>query len=340
MFDFINGKTRLVPEGLSHAATSFVESLKINSITEKSRRHRPVVVKRRNLYGERAAALINFYFRAAGIPVRYVSNVREWRKWEARCFQMLNGDLFRAKVANSRTVTLDKLPGDNLWEYMNRGTLTPQMLKAAGNEYRRAHQFESEELGCSWSHGDASMTNVIYDEKTKRARLIDFEIRHEKSLPARSRQADDLLVFLLDMVGRIPTRKWLPYAICFLRAYKNSTVIRELKKRLIVPSGLALIWWNVRTNFAPSAKVTRRIQALHRAIDKIEWRPPGRRLAAESSDLYYSLATDSARNKRRPSITCQRTRAGMPANKSRKRAKRDRAKAVSPGMPRRLPITR
>jgi len=189
MFNFGNGKTLidLIPDGLSHAATSFVESLKINSITEKSRRHRRIVVKRRNLYGERAAALINFYFRAAGIPIRYVSNVREWRRWEMRCFQMLNGDRFRAKVINSRTVTLDKLPGDNLWEHMNRGTLTPQMLKAAGSEYRRAHHFQSKELGCPWSHGDASMTNVIYDEKTKRTRLIDFEIRHEKSLPFSAR---------------------------------------------------------------------------------------------------------------------------------------------------------
>ena len=55
MFDFRNGKSLmdlLVPEGLSHAATSFVESLKINSITEKVRRDRRVVViKRRNVYG-------------------------------------------------------------------------------------------------------------------------------------------------------------------------------------------------------------------------------------------------------------------------------------------------
>ena len=250
-----------------------------------------------------------------------------------RCFQMLNGDRFRAKVIDSRTVTLDKLPGDNLWEHMNRGTLTPRMLKAAGSEYRRAHHFQSKELGCPWSHGDASMTNVIYDEKTKRTRLIDFEIRHEKSLPARTRHADDLLVFLLDMVGRIPTRQWLPFAICFLRAYGNPPVIRQLKKRLVVPSGLASIWWNVRTNFTPNAKVTRRFQALRRAIDKLEFSHSG-------SGLYRSLATDSARNKRRPSITCQRTRAGIPTSKSRKRAKRDMAKAVSPGMPRRLPITR
>jgi tRNA A-37 threonylcarbamoyl transferase component Bud32 len=316
----------LVPEGLSHAATSFVESLKINSITEKARRDRRVVIKRRNVYGERAAALINFYFRAAGIPIRYVSDVREWRRWEARCFQMLNRDGFRARVTDSRTVTLDKLPGDNLWDHMNSGTLTPRMLKATGREYRRAHHFKSEEFGSGWSHGDASMTNVIYDEKTERARLIDFEIRHEKSLPATARHADDVLVFLLDMVGRVPARHWVPFAICFLRAYNDPAVMRELKKRLVVPSGLAVIWWNVRTNFTGGAKVNRRFQALRRAIGKLQ--------------LHRSLAIDSARKRRRPSISCQRMRPGTPTIKSRKRASKDMAKAVSPGMPRRLPTTR
>jgi hypothetical protein len=329
LFDFRNGKPlmdRLIPDGLSHAATSFVESLKINSITEKVRRDRGVVIKRRNVYGERAADLINFYFRAAGLPIRYLSDVREWRRWEARCFQMLNGDRFRAKVTDGRTVTLDKLPGDNLWEHMNWGTLTPRMLKAAGIEYRRAHQFKSKELGSGWSHGHASMTNVIYGEKTDRARLIDFEIRHEKSLPAAARHADDLLVFLLDLVGRVPNRQWLPFAICFLRAYNDDAIMRELKKRLVLPTGLALVWWNVRTNFTDSAKVKRRFQALRRAVGELE--------------RQRSLASDSARKRRRPSISCQRMRPGTPTIKSRKRASKDMAKAVSPGMPRRLPTTR
>src|SRR5438445_3140966 len=94
MFDFRNGKPLmdlLIPVGLSHAATSFVESLKINSITEKARRHRRVVIKRRNVYGERAADLINFYFRADGIPICYLSDLPEWRRLEDRLFQMING---------------------------------------------------------------------------------------------------------------------------------------------------------------------------------------------------------------------------------------------------------
>src|SRR5205814_10372007 len=115
---------------------------------------------------------------------------------------------------------------------------------------------------------------------------------HEKSLPTTARQADDLLVFLLDLVGRVSSRQWIKFAICFLRAYNDAAVIRELQKRLIVPTGLALIWWNVRTNFTGSAKVNRRFQALHRAFVKLE--------------LHRSLAIVSARKKRRPSMSCQR----------------------------------
>jgi len=50
---------------------------------------------------------------------------------------------------------------------------------------------------------------VIYEASNNRARLIDFEIYHEKSLATAARQADDLLVFLLDLVGTLPTRQWV-----------------------------------------------------------------------------------------------------------------------------------
>jgi hypothetical protein len=317
---------RFIPEGLSHAATAFVESLKINTISEKRRRGRRVVIKRRNIFGEGGADLINFYFRVADITIRYLSNVRDWRRWEASCFQMLNGDRFRAKVTDARTVRLDKLPGQSLWDHMNEGTLNKRMLEAAGREYYRAHQFWRDEFGGPWSHGDASMPNVIYNEKTRRARLIDFEIMHVKSLPATTRHADDLLVFLLDMVDRVPTRQWLPFTTCFVKAYADRDVITELQKRLVIPRGLALIWWNVRTNFAKTGKAERRLRALRNAISK--------------QQLYRLSPAERARQRRRASTTCHVTRAGIPTAKSRMRAIRDTAKAVSPGMPRRLPTTR
>jgi hypothetical protein len=220
-------------------------------------------------------------------------------------------------------VVAEKLPGENLWNHLNQQTLTKQMLRAAALEFRRAHEFWSDEFRGRWSHGDASITNVIYDPKTNRARLIDFEIYHDKSLSSAARQADDLLVFLLDLVGTVPTRLWLPFAMTFLEAYGNREVIAELRSQLDLPGGLAWIWWGVRTNFTNPAKVKRRLTNLSRAIVKLK--------------LHEVTAASRPRSKRRPSINCQVIKPGIPKPSSRTLAIKDRAKAVSPGIPRRLP---
>jgi len=111
------------------------------------------------------------------------------------------------------------------------------------------------------------MGNVIYDHATDRARLIDFEIVHDKSLPALSRHADDLLVFLQDMVGLVPSRQWLPFASCFLDAYGRPRVIAEIRKLLVVPTGLLGFWWTIRANFCDRARMRRRFAALRRALE-------------------------------------------------------------------------
>ena len=313
------------PQALATVATKLVEAIAINTVSEKSRRKRKVVVKRRNIHSGQLADLTNLYFRVADIPIRFWSKVEEWQRWEIDCFNMLNGDRFRAYASGARTVIADKLPGESLWEHLNRGTLTRRMLRAAAVEFRRAHGFWSDEFRGRWSHGDASITNVIYETNTNCARLIDFEIYHEKSLATAARQADDLLVFLLDLVGTVPTRKWIPFAMTFLQGYGNAEVIAQLRKQLDLPGGLAWIWWGVRTNFTNPATVTRRLASLSRAIAKMKF-----------YDATVSVSA-RARSKRRPSINCQPIRPGMPKPSSRILAIKERAKAVSPGIPRRLP---
>jgi hypothetical protein len=316
---------RLVPRSLSNAATALVEALNLNSITEKRRRGRPVLVKRRNLAGEPLANLANAYFRKSRIPIHFLSDVKEWRRREMTSFNMLNGDRFRARASGAGTIIEDKLPGESLWDHMKRGTLSQRMLQAVAREIHRAHQFWSDDFDGPWSHADATTTNAIYDEKTRRVRLIDFEIEHDKSLPARARHADDLLVFLLDMVGSVSSRQWLPFALCFLNAYNEADVIAELRKRLLLPGGLAWVWWEVRTNFTAPAKVKRRLASLRAAIAKLE---------------IYRAAAVRARHKRRPSIICHAIKPGTPTASSRTLAIKERAKAASPGKPRRLPTTR
>jgi hypothetical protein len=316
---------RLVPQSLSEAATALVEAMNLNSITEARRGGRVVIIKRRNVAGEPLANLANAYFRKSGIPIHFLSDVKEWQRREISSYNMLNGDRFRARVSGPGTVIEDKLPGQSLWDHMKRGTLTPQMLQAAAREIHRAHRLWSDDFQRCWSHGDATTTNAIYDDKTGRVRLIDFEIEHDRSLPVRARQADDLLVFLLDMVGLVSSQQWLSFALCFLNAYKKADVIAELRKRLVLPGGLAWVWWEVRTNFTAPGKMKRRLASLRTAIAKL--------------DIYRALAR-RAPHKRRPSIICHAIKPGMPIASSRTREIKERAKAASPGKPRRLPTTR
>jgi hypothetical protein len=267
------------PLGLASVATRLVEAIAINSVWEKKHGGRTLVAKRRNLHSGQLADLTNLYFRVANIPIRFWSKLDEWRRWEVDCFEMLNGDCFHAYASGMRCVVAEKLPSESLWEHLNRGTLTPQMLGAAALEFRRAHQFWSDEFRGRWSHGDASVTNVIYDAKTNRARFIDFEIYHDKSLSAAARQADDLLVFLLDLVGTVPSRQWLPFSTTFLEFYGDFEVIAQLRKQLDLPGGLAWIWWGVRTNFTNPGEVKRRLASLSRAIVEIETLRRGYRCA-------------------------------------------------------------
>jgi hypothetical protein len=314
----------LVPRGLADVATRLVEAIAINSLNEKVRRGRTVIVKRRNLHSEQLADLTNLYFKMADIPIRFWSKVEEWQRWEVDCFQMLNGDRYRAYPSGTRSVVAEKLPGKSLWEHLNAGTITKKMLQAAAAEFRRAHEFWSDEFRGRWSHGDGTSQNVMYDPVTGRARLIDFEIIHEKSLATAARQADDLLVFLLDLVGTLPTRDWIPFATTFLEAYGDGKVIAQLQSQLDLPGGLAWIWWGVRTNFTNPAKVKKRLANLSRAIAKLK--------------LHEPAGSERGRNKRRPSMSCQVSKPGTPRASSRTLAIKDKAKALVPSIPRRLPI--
>src|SRR5437588_13081756 len=136
-------------------------------------------------------------------------------------------------------------------------------------------------------------------------------------------QAEDLLVFLLDMVGTVSTRHCIPYATAFLESYGEANVIAQVRKQLDLPGGLAWIWWGVRTNFTNAGKVKQRLASLSRAIAKLKF--------------YEDAGSARARSKRRPSINCQPISPGMPKPSSRTLAIKERAKAVSPGIPRRLP---
>lgn len=134
-----------------------------------------------------------------------------------------------------------------------------------------------------------------------------------------------MLVFLLDLVAVAPNPRWLALALSFLNAYGNTAVISELKNQLALPSGMAWIWWGVRTSFANPAKVKRRLEKIRDLTANLGY--------------YRTFAARRARHRRRASINCQVISPGIPRSSSRTRAIKESANAASPGIPSKLPTT-
>jgi hypothetical protein len=254
---------------LSEAANQAINRIKINSITLEIRQGRPMWIKRRRWGSELIAGQANLFLRLAQGRVRVWIDSKKWQRWEVGCFDLLHGPDFLAYTEGPRTICMDPVPGMHLCEHLQRGTLTTHALKAAARELRRAHQLWCGEFDDWWSHGDPHLDNVIYDPATDRARLIDFEVVHNRSLPPVLRQADDLLVFLQDLVCRVSSREWLPLAFCFITAYGHRAVLYELRKLLRVPAGLPGLWWKLRTENFERRELVRRIDALRNALDEM-----------------------------------------------------------------------
>jgi len=180
------------------------------------------VVKRRRWGSELIAGQANLFFAWLKAAFTSGSIPRTGSPGKYIAFVCSKNPDSRAFAEGSRTVCMDAIPGMHLCEHLKHGTLTTGALEAAGRELRRAHGLGCHQFEDWWSHGDPHLDNVIYDGATNRARLIDFEVVHDQSLPAVLRHADDLLVFLQDLVCRVSSEQWLPFALCFINAYGRS----------------------------------------------------------------------------------------------------------------------
>jgi hypothetical protein len=248
------------------ATGAWVDRIKINAVSREWRDGRAVWIKRRRWTAGPIMACANQFFRAAGNPIRAITETAAWQRWEVDCFLRLHGADFQAFAEGERAVAAEEVPGRNLSQHLNAGTLTPHILTAAAIELRRAHEASCPAFRGPWSHGDPHAGNFVYDPAADRARLIDFEVMHHPQMPAEERHADDLLILLQDLAGRLPAEQWLPSARAFLAGYGRPEILTRLRCKLVVPRGFARMWWAVRTTYLAPSELTRRIAALREAI--------------------------------------------------------------------------
>lgn len=244
-----------------------MDTIKINILAREERDGGVFWIKRRTRAARPIMACANRFFRLAGNPVVTLSDLTAWREWEVENFLRLHGERFRAFTDGATAVAAEEVPGKSLSQHLDAGTLNARILAAAARELRRAHGHECAAFaGQPWSHGDPHAGNFVYEEAGERARLIDFEVMHRPELGARERHADDLLVFLQDIVGRIAAEQWLPGAHAFLGAYDRPEIVARLREKLVVPGGIARIWWAVRTTYMEPAELRRRIAELRASL--------------------------------------------------------------------------
>lgn len=248
------------------AAACFAERIKVNSIACETRDGRRLWIKHRRRSARLTLACANRFFRLAGNPVRALIDLPAWQCWEVECFRQMHGEHYQAFADGARAVAAEEVPGVSLAHHLDRATLTPAMTAAAGRELCRCHATRCAAFRAQWSHGDPHAGNFLYDPGADRARLIDFEVMHEAALPAQERHADDLLVFLQDVVGRVSAEAWLPLATAFLHAYDRPEVVARLVPRLVLPRGIPRLWWAVRTTYLPGVELSRRLELLRDAL--------------------------------------------------------------------------
>jgi hypothetical protein len=245
-----------------------LESIKINVISLEFRGHRRMWVKRRCLGSGFIAVLANFFFKLAKAPIHLWVDVRKWQSWEISCFRLLHDRDFSVFTEGSRIVCAEEVPGKSLLDCAKEGMLSLREIEAAAKELRRAHALWCQELGDYWSHGDPNLGNLIYDDRTNRVQLIDFELIHLNALPAIERHADDVVVFLEDLMARVSAQHWLPFAVGFIHAYDQPAVTEEARRRLVVPTGCAALWWRRRTDcLVEREQFLARIRSLETALD-------------------------------------------------------------------------
>jgi hypothetical protein len=246
-------------------AGRWIDRIKINQLAREPRGGRMFWVKRRRPAAAVLIGLANAFFQIAQNPVVILAAPAEWQAWERVCLDLLHDGEVTA-LADARGWWVSEMPGESVAAYLARGSLAPQVFAAAARELRRAHELPCTALGGAWSHGDPHSGNFIYNAAEDRARLIDFEVRHDATLSAEARHADDLLVFLQDTLGRLPREQWLQLAEVFVRAYDRPEITAHLVERLAEPRGVARLWWAVRTTYLAPGELNLRLAALRAAL--------------------------------------------------------------------------
>ena len=186
-----------------------ISRVRVNRVTFETVDGRDYVRKRRWVLGWSLILIGNIVFRFRRVPVKVLRR-QAWFEWEQRV-QSATGIEFPQQSPGGLLTQRDRgrLLADTLVELCDQKQIVEHLAIALAELYR-LHQIEVEmDLGCggkivAFSHGDASVNNVIFDSTSETARWFDFDLRHNLQQSTELRRADDLRAFLFTAVQCLP----------------------------------------------------------------------------------------------------------------------------------------
>lgn len=244
-----------------------IDSVGINQTLPVDVNGRRCFQKRRRAGRGVIIAAGNVFLRWSQSRIRMFPRCADWQAWELDSYRLLHGPERISRQPDSASILIEALPGTSLDACRRERAITPAMMQAAAAEFRRVHALQSSLLHAAWSHGDPHWRNVLYDASTGQVHLIDFETRHQAHLTPDERHADDVLVFLLDMLGGT-SANWLEWSQIFLAAYARPEICAELLKRLHMPDGWERVLWQTRTHHLPAVSLQDRLIQLRAVVNK------------------------------------------------------------------------
>jgi serine/threonine protein kinase len=246
-----------------------MNQVRVNTIQLQIRNGLSVYVKKRRFGASFVVWCGNRFLSLANSGLQMFVQANEWTQWELHCAQLLYPDRAAPDIHPSGTLVMPEVRGVSLRAMMHADKLESKVAQAAAREIRRAHQIQCPVYGGKWSHGDLHLDNILCDSEKYQATLIDFDTRHNVGLDEIERRADDLKVFLLELVSKSPPR-WKEIASGFLQEYEDHDVLRELTRQLVVPHGIARIFWYTRTSNCPLSLIEPRLQSLREIIHQVD----------------------------------------------------------------------
>ena len=201
----------------------------------------------------------NIFLKLSNSKILMFPSTKAWQKHEYKSYLCLYGG--GCEIVDGDTLRIHPFEGQSIRDYLQEDAITTAMMTAFSHELRRVHQLDN------WSHGDLHTHNVLWDGQ--RIRFIDFETYHQRAMTIHERHADDLLVFLLDFMGRCSSDNWLSHCQTLIASYNDHEVLQHLQDRLYMPRGLELVLWKTRTNYLPNHSLADRLNTLQQWIDNL-----------------------------------------------------------------------